>query len=688
MLNNHAYAEILPKGLADNISIIEQGASHYWENKRYSYYINQSITHTRQVIQKLIDLINILETSSSNKLTSDEKFIVIASAILCDVGLQDMAVSALLQAEPKHSPHLLPQQLASIYSQKGKLTEKLLRRDKTLYGAVGLSTLANDCVKRIIDVCFYCTPETFEESPEILPLNSQPVRIRLLSGLLGLADQLYIEAPRINWESIQISELPIYKYAYFWCYQYVQVMPIENGVIKFSYEIPKQQSDLLVPLRNLFEGSVKYENNRFVRYLWDKYGCKLVPSTEPIVQLSTSHELPPIPSKIIEFLNYQNPAAIPYPELHKEIVISNGTLRTNEDSIHDPHHLLYEEFLLHINTAGYIKATSSEGEISSQFPVQVTPELKKMVRKIDRNQTTQDVIQNCGKHIFDLIFPKEIYGHLMKTEALAKRQNKITRLKIYAEAGDVRKLPLETIFRDDLGIFLATDPNFVLSRYIELPLPKSQIKTKVGAIDLLVMISNPKDQPTKIDVDEWDSHIRNSLAIPVEKGIIKIRTITNVTYENIRDSILKMPPDMIQFIGHGFFKNGKGNLALSNALGNTWLINDANFADIFLGHGNQLRLINLTACESGASNSTKGFVGLAPKLIQRGFPSVVGMQYPISVLSAKIFLENFYTNISAGMAIDWAVQESRKAMLIKIGRDTRDFITPVLYMRSQSDLFI
>jgi hypothetical protein len=59
------------------------------------------------------------------------------------------------------------------------------------------------------------------------------------------------------------------------------------------------------------------------------------------------------------------------------------------------------------------------------------------------------------------------------------------------------------------------------------------------------------------------------------------------------------------------------------------------------------------------------------------------MQYNVLIKTAEIFLENFYTSISARKPVDWAVQWARNAVSIEMGLDNREFATPVLYMRAR-----
>jgi CHAT domain-containing protein len=122
---------------------------------------------------------------------------------------------------------------------------------------------------------------------------------------------------------------------------------------------------------------------------------------------------------------------------------------------------------------------------------------------------------------------------------------------------------------------------------------------------------------------------------------------------------------------------------VDNKTGGTWLVDDARFADIFLGVDDHLGLVSLATCESAKSDSPQGFLGIAPQIVQRGVPAVVAMQYSVLISTAEVFLEDFYKAIAAREPVDWAVQWARKAVSQEAGLDNREFATPVLYMRAK-----
>jgi CHAT domain-containing protein len=141
---------------------------------------------------------------------------------------------------------------------------------------------------------------------------------------------------------------------------------------------------------------------------------------------------------------------------------------------------------------------------------------------------------------------------------------------------------------------------------------------------------------------------------------------------------------MVQFIGHGIYKGGRGYLAfVDEDTGGTWRVDEARFANLFMGHDDHLGLICLVSCESARSEDPQGFAGLAPKLVQRGLPAVLAMQYQVYIDTAKIFLDEFYSAVAARKPIDWAAQAARNAIALEFGLDNREFATPVLYMRAE-----
>jgi hypothetical protein len=144
---------------------------------------------------------------------------------------------------------------------------------------------------------------------------------------------------------------------------------------------------------------------------------------------------------------------------------------------------------------------------------------------------------------------------------------------------------------------------------------------------------------------------------------------------------------VFHFSGHGSFDRNRrsGKLAFvddSTAGGGTttrWL--DAEELGALLGDTDSLRLAFLNACEGATADAQDVFSSTAGVLVRRGTPAVVAMQHPISDRAAIELARTFYESLATGLAVDSALAEARKAVLLSIP-GTLEWGTPVLFMRT------
>jgi len=348
----------------------------------------------------------------------------------------------------------------------------------------------------------------------------------------------------------------------------------------------------------------------------------------------------------------------------------------------------YHDFELHIAANGHTIASSPQGEIAAQISTQVPRTIELALKLIENRDTNPKLLKDFGKDLYDWLFPGPIHTHFHQTEAAARAKDAKIRVRLRIEANSIASLPLEFLYRESEGYFLAVNPNTVLSRYLDLQRPQERVRRKKGPLHLLAIIADPTDQ-TRLNPDEWEQIIQKALTKPLETGRIELRTVKRATRKEIRNALQQQAPNIIQFIGHGIYMNGVGFLALVNeSTGKTWLVNDETFANIYLGYDNRLGLISLATCESAKSDAPQGFLGIAPHLVQRGIPAVVSMNYKVYIKTAQVFLEDFYTAIAAGEPADWAIQSARNAISQEFNLDNREFATPVLYMRAKNGMVL
>jgi CheY-like chemotaxis protein len=340
----------------------------------------------------------------------------------------------------------------------------------------------------------------------------------------------------------------------------------------------------------------------------------------------------------------------------------------------------YVDFELVIDKFGMIHAHSNQGDSTAVIKKDWLNLAKLTLALIDVNQTNEGLIKEFGKLLYSKIFPDAIHTHFYQTQAVAQVRGQNIRIRLTIQDEELASFPLEFAYIEDVGNWLSTNPKTAFSRYINVPMPRNRPPRPAGPLHLLVIISAPSNL-TGFDEDAWEERVTQALEIPLRDEEITIEVIRHATIEEINRALLRRKPDIIQFIGHGTYKNGRGYLALVDHLTDkAELMNDEQFSTLLLGSDDQLGLVCLTACESAKGNE---FFGLAPKIVQKGVPAVIAMQYSVQISSAAIFLENFYQALASHKPIDWAMQAGRRAIAKKKGYENREFATPVLFMRAK-----
>lgn len=416
-------------------------------------------------------------------------------------------------------------------------------------------------------------------------------------------------------------------------------------------------------------------------------------SSTTLRQCDLAHYFPTLPSDLtglahpVTRITYQHaPVLSTYLESKRTIHKDNQHSRVETASAVGPATAMaekYVDFDLHIASDGHIIASSPEGQAISHISTQLPSSIRLSLQLIKRRQTDAELLKEVGNSLYEWLFPTAIHTHLQQTEAVARRDKAKLRLRIRIESAAIASLPLEFIYREGGGYFLAANPDTVVSRYLNSPLPPEGVRRREGPLHMLTIIADPIDQ-VRLDPDEWESIIEEAVAKPLTDNQMTLRTVKRATRKEIRNALLEQRPDIIQFVGHGIYQDGKGYLALvDDDTSNTWTVNDERFANLFMGYDDHLGLVVMATCESAQSDDPQSFLGIAPQLVQRGTPAVIAMQYSVYIKTAEVFLEEFYTAVAARKPIDWAVQSARNGVSLEFGLDNREFATPVLYMRAR-----
>lgn len=243
--------------------------------------------------------------------------------------------------------------------------------------------------------------------------------------------------------------------------------------------------------------------------------------------------------------------------------------------------------------------------------------------------------------------------------------------------------------RKDITGFLALDPQVSIMRH-EASAPSRQSDIVLETCRFLVVTAEPGPNSPFPPLDLGRERARIADALRGVPGI-ELDFLENPSVQRLSESLLR-GADIFHFAGHGLFEwqlgaafgttEGEGQIVLFAGDGAPEPLPAGKLAINLRGNGIQLAVINTS--ESGRRSWSDASSGLAAALVKVRIPAVVAMQYGIQDSSAIAFCRRFYRAIAAGLPLDRAVAEGRRAIFNCNREDDRDWGVPVLYLQAQN----
>lgn len=295
-------------------------------------------------------------------------------------------------------------------------------------------------------------------------------------------------------------------------------------------------------------------------------------------------------------------------------------------------------------------------------------------------EQSAQLARTVGETLFRTLFNGNVSTCYEASRAAAHIQGKGLRIKLRIEPPELHGVPWELLFDSRLGEYLALSRQTPLVRYLAVPQPILPLAVE-SPLRILVMAASPNGVAA-LDLRQEQVRLAAALAPLVAQGQAEVVWLAGQSWRDLQEAMQRGPWHIFHYIGHGAYDEtlGEGVLIVAGDAGEPRLLSGGEFARLFDGQP-ALRLAVLNACEGARGDEQRAFSSLGAALVWRGLPAVVAMQYALSDGAALEFSRTFYTALAAGLPVDAATGEARKALSLSRPQSL-EWLTPVLFLRA------
>lgn len=283
-----------------------------------------------------------------------------------------------------------------------------------------------------------------------------------------------------------------------------------------------------------------------------------------------------------------------------------------------------------------------------------------------------------GAVLFDAIFSGATHECLRRSQDRARELQANLRIRLrISDCPELANLPWELLYdaRDDS--FLALSVGTPLIRYSQLPDPPRAI-TGPLPLRVLVIRSEPTNLPELALEQEW-AQVTAAVRGLTQSGAVTFTPLATASLSELRLALMQGQFHVLHYMGHGSFSDETGGLLHFTGPDGRAVAVTASDLGVLLRDHTSMRMAVLNACEGARTDPGDPFAGVAETLVRRGVPAVVAMQFELTDRAAVEFAPALYGALAAGLPVDAAVTEARKAVYTV---SPVEWATPVLHMRA------
>ncbi len=237
---------------------IEKCSIQIWNDRLLPWFTNHNVGHSKEIIHILGQIVSPL-ISNDDFLSDHELFILLASAYLHDIGMQNLKIEqiSIEQLTEKEYNQIRKRHAEESYNIILSKT-KLVGRDDFHLPA----SLEENYILPIALVSKGHSTDYFEEV--IAELQKTPLtpgnrlaRVDMLTALLMIADELDLQNKRINFSDLAKFTLSPYSLLHWYKHHYVDFVEVDACSIKLNLNFPENSEDYQELIEELIVGKLK-----------------------------------------------------------------------------------------------------------------------------------------------------------------------------------------------------------------------------------------------------------------------------------------------------------------------------------------------------------------------------------------------------------------------------------------------
>ena len=229
-----------------------------WNNPLLPWFTKHDVSHSQEIIHLLGQILSPLE-ETPQKLNEHELFVLLASAYLHDIGMQNLKVDNIsIDKLTSEGYELIRKRHAEeSFNIILKRFNKPMERDDFY-----LPVIEDDYVPIIARVSKGHATDFFEESIEYfqqIPAKPQnrTVRAELLTALLMIADELDLQSKRASFSETAKFNLSDYSAVHWYKHHYVSSVEVDKGTVCLTLQFPEDSHEYEGLFKKLIESKLK-----------------------------------------------------------------------------------------------------------------------------------------------------------------------------------------------------------------------------------------------------------------------------------------------------------------------------------------------------------------------------------------------------------------------------------------------